>query len=500
MKLNSDVMVVGGGPVGLMLACELRLAGLDVLLLERRAERIKDSRALGMHARTVETLALRGLARRFVERGRPFGQAHYGALETRLDMSVLDTAHPFQLVIPQSVTEQLLEARALELGVRLHRGMLAEEVWQDDAQACVSGRVGDERFEAVARYVVGADGGRSLVRRQAGIAFEGHDASITAILGDVRLGAPLPAPALMMVNGEGVLFVVPLGDGVHHRLIVIDARRCHLPTSEPVTLEELADGAARIAGADYLPSQPQWLSRFSDETRHASHYRKGRILLAGDAAHVHMPAGGQGMNVGIQDAFNLGWKLASVVKGEAPPALLDTYHGERWPLGEQLVQDTMAQTTLLTAFDERGLALRAAFSDLLRQQPEANWQLAMQISGLGIGYPAALTEAPGATLPAWTGRRIPDWPLELADGSAASLHGLMHDGGWLYLRLRDDAPASVPCPGRVRTLHAMLAQAQMQTSAAAPEPGRHSSLAECLASGPAALLIRPDGYADYALA
>ena len=492
MELKSDVMVVGAGPVGLMLACELRLAGLDVLLLERRAERIKDSRALGMHARTVETLALRGLAQRFVERGRPFGQAHYGALETRLDMSALDTAHPFQLVIPQSLTEQLLEERALELGVRLQRGVLAEEVWQDAAQACVSGRMGDERFEAVAQYVVGADGGRSLVRRQAGIAFEGHDASVTAILGDVRLGAPLPAPALMMANGEGVLFAVPLGDGVHHRLIVIDARRCHLPMSEPVTLEELADGAARIAGADYLPSQPRWLSRFSDETRHATHYRKGRILLAGDAAHIHMPAGGQGMNVGIQDAFNLGWKLASVMKGEAPPALLDTYHGERWPLGQQLVQNTLAQTTLLTAFDQRGLALRAALSELL-QQPEANRQLAMQISGLGIGYPAALSDAPGVTLAQWTGRRIPDWPLRLADGAPASLHGLMHDGAWLYLRLRDDAPEAVACLGRVRTVRATLSPRTAPAEA-------HSSLAECLAGAPAALLIRPDGYADYALA
>jgi 2-polyprenyl-6-methoxyphenol hydroxylase-like FAD-dependent oxidoreductase len=496
MKLKSDVMVVGGGPVGLMLACELRLAGLDVVLLERRDERIRDSRALGMHARTVETLALRGLAPRFVENGRPFGQAHYGALETRLDMSVLDTAHPYQLVIPQSKTEQLLEERAQELGVRLHRGALAEEVWQDEHTACVSGRIGEERFEAVARFVVGADGGRSLVRREAGIDFIGHDASVTSILGDVRLGAELPVPALMKANDEGVLFIVPLGDGVHHRLIVIDARRCHTPMSEPVTLEELADGAARIAGTDYLPSQPQWLSRFSDETRHASHYRKGRILLAGDAAHIHMPAGGQGMNVGIQDAFNLGWKLASVVKGEAPAALLDTYHQERWPLGEQLMKNTMAQTTLLTAFDERGMALRAALSDLLLQ-PEANRQLAMQISGLGIGYPAALAKPAGATLPEWTGRRIPDWQLELDDGTQTGLHGLMHGGEWLYLRLRDEAPLSMVCPGRLRTVRASLPAPRQPGE---DRPPAHSSLAACRAGNPAALLIRPDGYADHALA
>jgi 2-polyprenyl-6-methoxyphenol hydroxylase-like FAD-dependent oxidoreductase len=490
MEMNTDVIVVGAGPVGLMLACELRLAGLDVVLLERRDEPVSDSRALNMHARTVETLGLRGLAPHFLERGRPFGVGHYAALDTRLDFSALDSSYPFQLVIPQSLTEQLLEQHARALGVRLHRGAMVEEVWQDEERVHATGRMDGHAFHVGGAWLAGTDGARSAVRQQAGIAFEGNDATSTAILGDVRLGAPLPAPALMTVNEEGALMIVPLGDGVHHRLIVLDARRNRTPVDEPVTLEELADGARRIAGSDYLPSQPRWLSRFSDETRHATQYRSGRIFLAGDAAHIHMPAGGQGMNVGIQDAFNLGWKLAAVVQGHAPQTLLDSYQGERHPLGLQLTRNTMAQTALMTAFDTRGLALRAEISGLLTL-PEANLKLAMQISGLGIGYPSALSEAPAAALPAWSGRRIPDWSLTMSGGRTGGVHDLLHGGAWLYLRLRDDAPDHVACPGKVRTIRADLARDRTR-----PVP---AALAEFIAAGARALLIRPDGYADYAL-
>ncbi|ELX11112.1 aromatic compound monooxygenase YhjG [Janthinobacterium sp. HH01] len=485
MKSDTDVIIVGAGPVGLLLACELRLAGADVVLLERRDKPVRDSRALSMHSRTVETLGLRGLAARFLERGRPFGVGHYGALETMLNFSALDSGYPFQLVIPQSLTEQLLEERARELGVHLHRGATVDETWQDDAGVHASGTVDLQRFIVNGAYLVGCDGARSAVRRQAGIAFDGVDASTTTILGDVQLRAPLPAPALMKTNQEGVLMIVPLSDGVHHRLIVLDARRRHLPVTEPVTLEELADGARRIAGCDYLPSQPRWLSRFSDETRHAAQYRQGRIFLAGDAAHIHMPAGGQGMNVGMQDAFNLGWKMAAVVQGQAPQALLDSYHDERHPLGAELFRNTMAQTALMTSLDRRGLALRAEISGLLTQ-PQANLKLALQISGLGIGYGAPLSVPPAPVMPGWSGRRIPE--MTLAGGG--SLHGLLHDGQWLYLRLREDAPPAVACPGRLRTVSTALAPL--------PDPG--ASQAELVAAGPRALLIRPDGYADYVLA
>jgi 2-polyprenyl-6-methoxyphenol hydroxylase-like FAD-dependent oxidoreductase len=483
MKLEADAIVVGGGPVGLTLACELRLAGLDVLLLERRAERVSNSRGMGMHGRTLEMLGLRGLAPRFRERALPFSIGHFAVLDTRLDFSVLDPQYGVNLVIPQSVTEELLEARAAELGVRLQRGALARELWQDEDGVSVAGDIGGAAFTARAAWLVGADGGRSLVRQQAGIAFEGHAASVYSMLGDVRLGAPLPGKAHTVVNQAGVLMVVPLGDGAYHRLILIDAQRCREPSQQPATLEELAEGACRVAGYDLQLSDAVWLSRFSDETRLAAQYRKGRVLLAGDAAHIHMPAGGQGMNVGMQDAFNLGWKLASVVKGQADIALLDSYDSERRAVGQQLLANTMAQTALLTAFDTRGLALRQLMNGLLRD-PATNRALALEVSGFGIAYPASLSMAPDGwrLLEEWTGARVPDWPLQLESGEQVQLHTRLHGGRWLYLRLRDDGPAGVEVPGSLQTVRAALGQ---------PVPGL---------DGAAALLVRPDGYAGYALA
>ncbi|KQW87482.1 hypothetical protein ASC94_29380 [Massilia sp. Root418] len=501
MKLEADVIVVGGGPVGLTLACELRLPGLDVLVLERRAERVSNSRGMGMHGRTLEMLGLRGLAQRFRERALPFSVGHFAVLDTRLDFSVLDPQYGVNLAIPQSVTEELLEARAGELGVRLLRGALVHELSQEAefGQVSAKGEQGGAAFTARAAWLVGADGSRSLVRQQSGIAFEGNPASVYSLLGDVRLGAAPPAGAYTVVNEAGVLMVVPLGDGVHHRVILVDALRCREPQPQPLTLEELAEGARRVAGRDMQMSDALWLSRFSDETRLAAQYRKGRVLLAGDAAHIHMPAGGQGMNVGMQDAFNLGWKLASVVQGRADESLLDSYGSERRAVGQQLLVNTMAQTALLTAFDTRGQALRQLMNGLLRD-PATNRALALEVSGFGIAYPASLSLAPDGCrlLEQWTGVRVPDWPLQLAHGGAvpvqcqpqspqpsqqqASLHTLLHGGRWLYLRLRDDAPATVQAPGEVRVLRATLCE---------PVPGLE---------GVAALLVRPDGYADYALA
>lgn len=482
MKLEADVIVVGGGPVGLTLACELRLAGLDVLLLERRAERVSNSRGMGMHGRTLEMLGLRGLAPRFRERALPFSIGHFAVLDTRLDFSVLDPQYGVNLVIPQSVTEELLEARAAELGVRVQRGALVRELWQDEEIVSVGGDIDGAAFTARAAWLAGADGGRSLVRQQAGIAFEGHAASVYSMLGDVRLGAPLPGKAHTVVNQAGVLMVVPMGDA-YHRIILIDAQRCREPSQQPPTLEELAEGACRVAGYDLQLSDAVWLSRFSDETRLAAQYRKGRVLLAGDAAHIHMPAGGQGMNVGMQDAFNLGWKLAGVVKGEAGAALLDSYDSERRAVGQQLLVNTMAQTALLTACDTRGLALRQLMDGLLRD-PATNRALALEVSGFGISYPASLSMAPDGcrVLEQWTGARVPDCPLHLASGAQVQLHTLLHSGRWLYLRLCDDAPAGVCAPGQVQTVRATLRE---------PVSGL---------AGAAALLVRPDGYADYALA
>lgn len=483
MQFEADVIVVGGGPVGLTLACELRLAGVDVLLLERRTERVAHSRSLGMHGRTLEMLGLRGKAQVFREHSYAFGAGHLAALDTRLDFSALDTQYGVNLVIPQSVTEQLLEQWARELGVRLLRGALVATLTQDEQGVTVQGQAGGAAFSARVPWLAGADGGRSLVRNQAGIAFEGYAASVSAITGDVKLGRPLPGPAYTAVTGEGVLMMLPLGDGVHHRVVLLDARHCDAALNRPVTLEEVADGASRVSGVDWQMSDPLWLSRFSDETRLAAQYRKGRVLLAGDAAHIHMPAGGQGMNVGMQDAFNLGWKLAGVIRGEAGPQLLDSYHAERHPVGQRLMENTLAQTALLTAWDARGLALRDMMSGLLKN-PATNRDAALAISAFGVRYPASLSTAPAGygLLSDWTGRRMPEQALEVAGDAQVSLHARLREGGWLYLRLHDAAPMAPSCQGRVKTLRVRLP---------APAPGLEQALA---------ILLRPDGYVDYALA
>jgi 2-polyprenyl-6-methoxyphenol hydroxylase-like FAD-dependent oxidoreductase len=485
-----DVIVVGGGPVGLTLACELRLAGLRVTLLERRAEPVPQSRALTMHGRTVEMLALRGVAERFIARGMPIPSGHFAALGTRLDFSVIDTTFPFTLFIPQSVTEQLLEAWALELGVDLRRRAVVERLVDDGAGATVHGVRDGAPFALSAAYLVGADGARSLVRQHAGIAFDGLPPTKTAMLGDVRLSAPPDSPALALDNAAGGLMLVPLGGGLH-RLIVVDAERSDQSLSTPVTLDELAESARRVAGRDFGLHAPAWLSRFSNETRLAARYRRGRILLAGDAAHIHLPAGGQGMNVGMQDAMNLGWKLAGVLNGHAAEALLDSYHGERHAVGEALYHNTLAQSALMmNSFDAAGQALRRLFGELLRI-PALNAALAQDLSAFGVRYPAPLSApvAGWSAWPEWTGRRLPNWTLRGADGGRFALFDALRGGRWLLLR----PPGQVAAEGGAGYRPA-LAAAWCEVATAWPE----APPAEL--DGVAALLIRPDGHVDQAVA
>lgn len=480
MVCDIDVAVVGGGPVGLMLACELRLAGCKVVVFERRARRVEQSRALTIHGRTLEMLSLRGLAERFTSRGRPVPVGHFAVLDTRLDFSVFETKFPYTLFLPQAVTEQLLEERALELGVELHRGHVVEHLRQTADDVTIEGSHGDEPFRATARYAVGADGARSILRREAGIDFPGYPATRTLMLGDVVLGAPPAAPVLSTVNGAGCLLLAPLGDGIHHRIVLLDPDRSDTPLAEPVTLEELSNSTRKIVGADFELHDPIWLSRFADETRLASTYRKGRVFLAGDAAHIHMPAGGQGMNVGLQDAMNLGWKLASVINGHAPEALLDSYNHERRPVGERLYQNTLAQTALITALDPAGLALRQLFNGLLKL-PDVNRMLADQLSGFGVVYPEPALAAPdGWTVaPGLTGHRLPDASLVLPDGSETTLYGLMHQGKGIHLHFDGpEAAKETPTPGWATVVRVKAAE-------------RLSSLQPF-----GSVLIRPDGYIE----
>jgi 2-polyprenyl-6-methoxyphenol hydroxylase-like FAD-dependent oxidoreductase len=481
MRDDFDVVIVGGGPVGLWLACELALAKVEVAVLERRTERVAQSRALAIHGRTLEVFALRGLADRFLSRGRSIPTAHFGALETRLDFSVLDSRFPFVHLLPQATTEELLEARALELGAGVRRGYVVETVEPREDGVVIAGWNGDAPFRLSAGYVVGADGARSIVRRAAGIDFPGHPAQHTMMLGDLVLDAPPPLPMSTIVNEAGGMLVVQLGDGVHHRIVVVDPPATPLVTSGPPSLAELAAAATRVAGVDYRLRDPTWLSRFTDETRLAEHYRKGRILLAGDAAHIHAPMGGQGMNVGIQDAMNLGWKLANVVRGAAPEALLDSYERERWPVGEALRRNTLAQLALFSTFDASTLALRHTLEDILKL-PEVNRRLAEEVSGFGVAYPEPLIPPN----PGWehrrgvSGQRLPDMELALRDGSRTTLYRLLETGRWVRLQFApDEAGAS---------------QAFAVTNV---------NLAPGVNDGPladfASVLVRPDGYLAHVL-
>ncbi|RSZ57358.1 monooxygenase [Massilia atriviolacea] len=490
MTSNAEVIVAGAGPVGLLLACELALAGVRVTVLERRTERVAQSRALTMHGRTLEMLALRGVAGRFQARGMPIPSGHFAGLPTRLDFSACDSTYPFTLFIAQSVTEELLEAWAGELGVDLRRGATLDASGQDEEGVWVTGTRAATPFRLAARYLVGADGARSLVRRQAGIAFDGLPPTKTAMLGDVLLRTPPAGRALSLGNAAGGLMLVPLG-GELYRVIVVDAQDIGVPVEVPVTLEGLAAATRRVAGDDFGMHAPQWLSRFSNQTCLAQSYRRGRIFLAGDAAHIHLPAGGQGMNVGMQDAMNLGWKLAGALRGRADAAwlasLLDSYQAERHPVGAALYRNTLAQSALMMdAFDPAGQALRATLSELMKGA-ELNATLAHELSGFGIGYPAALLPVAGGgqACARWTGRRLPDWPLLHADGTASSVYRHLAGGRWLLLRVDGGARPDWQGPPDGAWLDTVTATV----------PARAAEL-----DGVAALVVRPDGYVDHAVA
>ncbi|WP_237938849.1 FAD-dependent monooxygenase [Acetobacter senegalensis] len=430
MKTSYDVLVSGAGPVGLWVACELKLAQIDVAVLDRRAARITESRALAIHGRTLETLGLRGCAEDFIKAGRKIPLMEYGALDTRLSFSPFESRFPFTLFLRQTKTEEFLERRALALGVPLLRETEVTQIEENDAEM----KVTTSRGPFSASWLIGADGARSLVRRQAGIGFDGFDGRVTAMLGDVVLAKPPEEGGVVsMVTPRGALMMSPLGDGVHHRVIAIDAERPSVEKDAPLTVAELASATLKISGKDYAMGEASWLSRFTDATRLASTYRKGRILLAGDAAHIHAPMGGQGLNVGLQDAMNLGWKLAIVVKRQAPENLLDTYHSERRPVGQMLFDNTLAQVALATNFTPPNLSLRHTMNDIL-SFPDVNSRLASEISGFGVayGYDKVVPEnLPAHLLP---GKRVPDVDL-MIENKSATLYECMKKGEWVHLTL-----------------------------------------------------------------
>ncbi|TKI56120.1 monooxygenase [Brevibacillus antibioticus] len=429
MQFDYEVIIVGGGPVGMLLAAELALAKVKVCVLERLRETTPYSRALTVHPRTLEILDMRGLKAKLLERGKPIATGHFAALDTRLDFSVLDSSSNYTLILPQHDTEKVLEEWAKSLGVEIRREEEVVAVHQDQHGVEVEAVGPNGKAVLKALYVVGADGAASIVRKHAGIPFIGKNATFTAIQGDVVLKNPPESGVPSYFNEKGMVMIVPLPAGMH-RVVLIDPERMTVPKEEPVSLEELRSSLQRILGDDLGISDPFWMTRFGNATLQAQRYRDGRIFLAGDAAHIHFPAGGQGMNVGLQEAINLGWKLAAQVKGWAPDWLLDSYHTERFPINTALLTNTQVQSLLFggSEFSPTINALRNMVSNLL-QIPEANYQLATQISAFNVQY-----EPDGERQPhVLNGRRFTELNLRLENGVCQHAYELFHSGSFLLL-------------------------------------------------------------------
>ncbi|WP_194828297.1 rifampin monooxygenase [Nocardia sp. XZ_19_231] len=377
-----DVIVAGGGPTGMMLAAELRLHAVRVVLLEKDAEPTKIVRSLGLHARSIEIMDQRGLLDRFLALGRKHPVGGFFAGIPKPAPERLDTAHPFVLGIPQPLTDQLLSEHATELGVEIRRGTEVVGFGQHDDAVTVELADGTQLR---ARYLVGCDGGRSTVRRLLGVAFPGEPSRVETLLGEMELTASPETITEVMaeVRKTQLRFgAMPLGGGVYR--VVTPADGVAEDRTAAPSFDEFKQQLVATAGTDFGVHSPRWLSRFGDGTRQAEHYRVGRVLLAGDAAHIHPPAGGQGLNLGVQDAFNLGWKLAAEINGWAPPGLLDTYEIERHPVAADVLDNTRAQMALMS-LDPGPQAVRKLVSQLMDFDDVSRY-LTEKIIAIGIRY------------------------------------------------------------------------------------------------------------------
>jgi 3-(3-hydroxy-phenyl)propionate hydroxylase len=457
------VVIAGGGPTGLMLAGELALAGVDVVIVERRqSQDLAGARAGGLHSRTIEVLDQRGIADRFLSQGQVAQVAGFAWI--RLDISDFPTRHNYGLALWQNHIERILSGWVGELAVPIYRGCEVTGFAQDDTGVDVE--LADGRSLRAA-YLVGCDGGRSVVRKAAGIEFPGWEPTISHLIAEVEMAEePAWGPRR---DAHGIHSLSRTEDGSAVRVMLTEQ---HLGRTGEPSLHDLSEALITAYGTDYRIHSPTWISRFTDMARQAASYRKGRVLLAGDAAHVHYPTGGQGLNIGVQDAVNLGWKLAQVVKNVSPDSLLDTYHAERHPIAARVLRDTMAQVALLRT-DDRTDALREITSEWLSMD-EPRRRMAAMMSGLDIQYDLG----EGHPL---IGRRMPDLDLVTANGPL-QVFSLLHDARPALLNLGEPGGIDItPWADRVQ-----LIDAAYDGSWELPVLGA--------VTAPTAVLIRPDGY------
>src|SRR5215218_6712097 len=457
------VVIAGGGPTGLMLAGELALAGVDVAIVERRASQdLVGSRAGGLHSRTIEVLDQRGIADRFLSQGQVAQVGGFSWIP--LDISDFPTRHNYGLALWQNHIERILAGWVGELAVPTYRGREVTGFAQDDTGVDVELSDGQSLR---ADYLVGCDGGGSLIRKAAGIEFPGWDPTTSNLFAEVEM-AEEPEWGLRR-DALGIHSLIRSEDGGAVRVLVTEQ---HVGRTGEPTLRDLSEELIAVYGTDFGLHSPTWISRFTDMARQAASYRKGRVLLAGDAAHVHYPTGGQGLNIGVQDAVNLGWKLAQVVRKTSPESLLDTYHAERHPVAAIVLRNTMAQVALLRT-DDRTNALREIMSELLGMD-EPRKRVAAMMSGLDIHY----NTGEGHPL---LGRRMPDLDLVTANGPAR-VFTLLHDARPVLLNLGDPGGFDIaPWADRVRSIDAKYV-------------GPWELPALGAVHAPTAVLIRPDGY------
>lgn len=473
IEIETEVVIAGAGPTGLMLACELTLAGVETLVLEKLPRRIEQVKGGAIQPRTAELLESRGLLEPLLHRaapGDPLG-GNFAALPVPLDCAPWQTRHPFPIGIPQWEIEEVLEERAIAGGARVLRGTAVSGVESDDSGVTVTA----DGLQVRARYLAACDGGHSAVRKLLGLPFPGRPGTHQAVLADIRLPAVSPLvpqqmghiSTLMRQGGGYWAMLVPLG-GDRYRFTFGRAGEDDSTRDTPITHEEISAAVTALYGEETTLGAVDNSSRFTDATRQLEHYRVGRVLFGGDAAHIHPPLGGQGLNLGMQDAFNLGWKLAAAVQERAPSGLLDSYHAERHPVGAQILHHTSAQRVLADPNPSEDVAaLRDIFIDLLRL-PDANRHLAGLISGLSLRYELSGKHP-------LTGQRMSDADL-VTEAGPVRLSTLCGSGHAVLLDLAGTVPADLRLPPRVDLVRATCTDEV----------------------GAAALLIRPDGYVCWA--